>query len=66
MTLQTLVRDVEDFSVGTLEVLARHRLVTLGDVLRWAPDGGVHQFVVDNIAAIFEDLGHVWPQQSVH
>lgn len=42
MTLQTSVRDVEDFSVGTLEVLARHRLATLGDVLRWVPDGSVH------------------------
>ena len=66
MTLQTLVRDVEDFSVGTLEVLARHRLATLGDVLRWVPDGSVHQFVIDNIAAIFEDLGHSWPQESIH
>ena len=66
MTLQTLVRDVEDFSVGTLEVLARHRLETLDDVLHWVPDGSVHQFVVDNIAAIFEDLGHVWPQVSMH
>lgn len=66
MTLQTLVRDVEDFSVGTIEVLARYRLETLGDVLHWAPDGSVHQFVVDNIAAVFEDLGHLWPQESVH
>lgn len=65
MTLQTPVRDVEDFSVGTLEVLERHRLATLGDVLRWVPDGSVHPFVIDNIAAIFEDLGHSWPQ-SIH
>jgi len=63
MTLQTPVRDVEDFSIGTLQVLARHRLATLGDVLRWVPDGSVHPFVVDNIAAILEDLGHGWPQE---
>ena len=66
MTLQPSVRDVEDFSVGTLEVLARHRLATLGDVLRWVPDGSVHPFVIDNIAAIFEDLGHNWPQETIH
>lgn len=66
MTLETLVRDVEDFSVGTLEVLARHRLATLGDVLGWTPDASVHQFVVDNIAAIFEDIGIVWPRESIH
>jgi len=66
MTLQTPVRDVEDFSVGTLEVLARHRLATLGEVLRWVPDGSVHPFVIDNIVAIFEDLGHSWPQETIH
>lgn len=60
MTPQTLVRDVEDFSASPLEVLARHHLATLGDVLRWVPDGSVHQFVIDNIAAIFADLGYSW------
>ncbi len=47
-------------------MLARHRLATLGDVLRWVPDGSVHPFVIDNIAAIFEDLGHSWPQELIH
>jgi len=61
MTLETPIREVEDFSIGTVELLEKHGLVTLGDVLRWTPTADAHPFAVDNIQSIFEDLGHEWP-----
>lgn len=52
---------IEDISIGTRQVLQKHALVTIEDVLRWKPDASVHPFAIDNIAAILEDLGYDWP-----
>lgn len=59
--LDTAVRDVEDFSIATVEVLEAHRLRTLADVLGWSPPADLHVLVFDNIQAILDDLGLDWP-----
>jgi hypothetical protein len=64
MTLDTPITELEDISIGTRQVLERHGLRTLRDVLAWRPDGSVHPFVIDNISALLEDLGYDWPEQA--
>ncbi len=59
--LSTAVRNVEDFSIATVEVLRAHRLATLADVLAWPPPADLHPLVFDNIQAIFDELGFDWP-----
>ena len=59
--LDTPIRDVEDFSIGTVEVLVKHRLATLADVLAWTPPADLHPLVFDNIQVILDDLGFDWP-----
>lgn len=59
--LDTAVREVEDFSIATVELLEAHRLTTLADVLGWPPPADLHPLVFDNIQAIFDDLGFDWP-----
>ena len=59
--LDTAVREVEDFSIATVEVLEAQRLATLADVLGWPPPSDLHPLVFDNIQAIFDDLGFDWP-----
>jgi len=55
------LKDVEDFSIGTWEVLARHRLTTVEELARWHPPVELHPLVFDNIQMVLDDLGLDWP-----
>lgn len=59
--LDTPMRELEDLSIASREVLDAHGLRTVADVLRWAPPRDLHPLVFDNLQAILEDLDLDWP-----
>jgi hypothetical protein len=64
LTLTTPLRRIEDLSIGARQLLERHGLRTLGDVLGWTPPADASPYAIDNISALLEDLGYEWPSPA--
>lgn len=56
------IREVEDFSIATRELLDKHGLATVEEVANWRPPIELHPLIYDNIQACLEDFGIEWPR----
>jgi|GEM_PF-6302644 len=56
------ILDVEDFSIGTRQILQKHGLATVEEVANWQPPADLHPLAFDNIEMVLDDLGFDWPK----
>jgi hypothetical protein len=65
MSPDTPIREVEDFSMATVELLQKHAIATLGELTRWTPPPDIHPLIFTNIEAVLDDLGYDWPSPRI-